>query len=113
MSNKLITDDMLEAAIQYLATSSPHIAASRANRLRAEHKRKRTRAKLILQSLEKSATMREAWAEAHDIYAEACEDEAKAVEDDEFHRNERNKADVLIEAWRTENANHRAGSNFR
>lgn len=111
--SRLITDEMLEAAISYLANASEHIAASRANRLRAEHRRKRTRAKLILQSEERSATMREAWAEAHDIYAEVCEEEAKAVEHDEFHRNERNKADVIIEAWRTENANQRAGNSFK
>ena len=111
--NRLVTDDMLEAAIQYLAKSSELIAASRANRLRAEHKRKRTRAQLIMQSMERSATMREAWAEAHELYQEACEAEAKAVEHDEYHRNERNKADVIIEAWRSENANSRAGSNFR
>lgn len=110
---RLVTDDMLEAAIQYLAKSSELIAAARANRLRAEHKRKRLRAKLILQSEERSATMREAWAEASEPYAQVCEEEALAVEADEFHRNERNKADVIIEAWRTENANHRAGSNFR
>lgn len=111
--SRLVTDDMLEAAIQYLAKSSELIAASRANRLRAEHKRKRTRAQLIMQAQERSATLREAWAESHEIYATACEEEAKAVEHDEFHRNERNKADVIIEAWRTENANHRAGNNFR
>jgi hypothetical protein len=57
--------------------------------------------------------MREAWAEAHDLYAEVCEAEALAVEADEFHRNERNKADSIIEAWRTESASQRAGSNFR
>jgi len=111
--SRLVTDDMMEAAIQYLAKSSELIAASRANRLRAEHRRKRLRAKLILQSEERSATMREAWAEAHDLYAEACEEEAKAVEHDEFHRNERNKADTIIAAWQTEGANNRAGSNFR
>lgn len=109
----LITDDMIEAAIQYLAKSSELIAASRANRLRAEHKRKRTRAQLMMQSVERSATMREAWAESHEIYAAACEEEAKAVEHDEFHRNERNKADTIIAAWQTEGANNRAGSNFR
>lgn len=111
--SRLVTDDMIEVAIQYLATASQMTAAARANRIRAEHKRKRTRAMLILQSEERSATMREAWAEAHDLYAEACEAEALAAETDEFHRNERNKADSIIEAWRTESASQRAGSNFR
>ena len=109
----LVTDDMIEVAIQYLATASQITAAARANRIRAEHKRKRTRAMLIMQANERSATLREAWAEAHDLYAEACENEALAVEADEFQRNERNKADAIIEAWRTESASNRAGSNFR
>lgn len=111
--SRLVTDDMIEAAIQYLAQSSDLIAASRANRLRTEYKRKRMRAMLILQSIERSATMREAWAESQPAYAEACEEEVKAVEHDEFHRNERNKADTIIAAWQTEGANQRAGSNFK
>lgn len=110
---KLVTDDMIEAAIQYLAVSSDIIAASRGMRLRAEYNRKRVRAKLILQSAQTSATMREAWAEAHNDYEGACEAEAIAVEKDEYHRNERNKADVIIEVWRTQSATHRAGINFK
>lgn len=111
--SKLITDEMLEAALDYLATASDHIASARASRLRAEFKRKRVRAKLILQSNQPNALMREAWAEAHEVYYEACEEEAKAVEADEKAREERNKANTIIEAWRTENANRRAGDQFR
>lgn len=110
---RLITDEMIEVALEYLATSSQEIAAARANRLRAEFKRKRVRAKLILQSNQGSAIAREAWAEAHELYHEACEEEAKAVEADEYARSERNKADTIIESWRTECANGRAGQNFR
>lgn len=110
---RLITDEMLEVALEYLATSSEQIAAARANRLRAEFKRKRIRAKLILQSNQPSAVAREAWAEAHELYHEACEEEVKAVEADELSRSERNKAETIIEAWRTENANQRAGQQFR
>jgi hypothetical protein len=110
---RLVTDDMVEAALNYLATASDHIAAARANRLRAEFKRKRVRAKLILESNQPSAIMREAWAEAHEVYFEACEAEVKATEIDEKAREERNKAGVVIEAWRTENANRRTGGDFR
>lgn len=113
MSRRLVTDEMMEEALNYLATSSEHIAAARANRIRAEFKRKRIRAKLILESNQPSAIAREAWAEAHQLYHEACEEEAKSVEADEYARAERNKADAILEAWRTENANHRAGQNFR
>ena len=110
---RLITDEMMEAALDYLATASDHIAAARAARLRAEFKRKRVRAKLIFQSNQPSALMREAWAEAHEVYFEACEEEVKATEADEKAREERNKANTIIEAWRTENANRRSGEHFR
>lgn len=110
---RLVTDEMMEEALRYLASSSDHIAAARAMRLRAEFKRKRVRAKLILESNQPSAITREAWAEAHPVYHEACEEEVRAVEADEHARAERNKAETIIEAWRTENANQRAGSQFR
>ena len=38
---------------------------------------------------------------------------AKAVEVDEFHRAKRNQCDTVIEAWRTEQASHRAGNKFQ
>lgn len=113
MTRRLVTDEMMEEALQYLATSSDHVAAARANRLRAEFKRKRVRAKLILESNQPSAIMREAWAEAHQLYFEACEEEVKATEADEFARSMRNKAETIIETFRTEEATHRAGSSFR
>ena len=110
---RLVTDTMVEEALNYLATSSDHIAAARAMRLRAEFKRKRVRAKLILESNQSSATAREAWAEAHSVYYEACEEEVRAVEEDERARADRNRADTILEVYRTEEATHRAGQNFR
>ena len=111
--SRLVTDEMVEEALNYLALSSAQIASARANRIRAEFKRKRIRAKLILESNQPSATTREAWAEAHPLYHEACEEEVKAVEIDEYARAERNKADTIIETFRTEEATRRAGSGFK
>lgn len=111
--SRLVTDEMVEEALNYLATSSNHIAAARAMRLRAEFKRRRVRAKLILESNQPSATAREAWAEAHSLYHEACEEEVRAVEADEHARAERNKADTIIETYRTEEATRRSGSSLR
>ena len=110
---RLVTDEMVEEALNYLSTSSDHIAAARAMRLRAEFKRKRVRAKLILESNQPSAVAREAWAEAHPLYHEACEEEVRAVEADEHARAERNKAETIIETYRTEEATRRAGSSLR
>ncbi len=111
--SRLVTDEMMEEALNYLATSSEIIASARAQRLRAEFKRKRVRAKLILESNQSSAIAREAWAEAHALYHEACEEEVRAVEADELARADRNKADTIIETYRTEEATRRAGQSFR
>jgi hypothetical protein len=109
----LISDQWIEEALEYLATSTDQIASARAQRVRAEFNRKQIRAALMLKSLESSAAMREAWAESHSDYKEACEQEAQAVEADEWHRSQRNKCDTIIEAWRTEQASQRAGSKFQ
>jgi len=110
---KFITDEMMEEALTFLATSSEQLAEARANRVRAEHARKRIRANLILQSEEKSAVMREAWADSHKLYADAVEAEIQTICLDEYFRAERNRCDSIIEAWRSEQANARAGSSFK
>lgn len=110
---RLITDEMIEDALRTLATTAEKTAAARAARLRAEFRRKQVRASLILASEHKTAELRAAEAESHPHYLQACEDESRALEIDEKLRAERNDAAILIEAWRTEKASNRAGSNFR
>jgi len=112
-TSKLIEDVWVEDALQYLATSTDQTASARANRVRAEFTRKRTKANLILRSPESSVAMRDAWAEAHGDYKEACDQEVAAIEADEWHRAQRNKCDTIIEAWRSEQANQRAGNKFQ
>jgi hypothetical protein len=109
----MISDDKLEAALRYLADTDEQAAGARAQRLRAEFARERLRARLTLESNETSDTKRRAWAECQPAYAEACEYAAATVGDDEFLRNKRNTANVIVEAWRSENANRRAGSSFK
>jgi hypothetical protein len=109
----MISDDKLEAALSYLAETDCEAAGARAQRLRAEFARERIRARLTLESGEGSDTRRRAWAETQPEYAVACETEVQAVQDDEFFRNKRNTANVIVEAWRSENANRRAGSSFK
>jgi hypothetical protein len=109
----MISDEKLEAALRYLSETDEQAAGARAQRLRAEFARERLRAKLTLESNETSDTKRRAWAECQPAYAEACEYEAQTVGDDEFLRNKRNTANVIVEAWRSENANRRAGSSFK
>jgi hypothetical protein len=110
---KFVTDDMMEEALTFLATHSALGAEARSDRFKAEHARKRIRANLILTSNEKTSAMKEAWAEQHELYAEAVDNEAEAIRNDEYYRAERNRADAIIEAWRSEQANQRAGNNFK
>ena len=83
-------------------------------RERLDFERKRIRAKYILNAVHlSSASAREAYAETSDEYKDACERYCKAIEADEAMRSKRNTCVVLIEAWRTQNANERAGNQFR
>ena len=109
----LVTDDMVSAALNYLSTSTMDSAKAKADRVMAEHNRKRVRAQLILDSEQTTAGLREADAEASQWYLEACQQERDAVERDEYHRAARIKADAIIEAWRTESANVRIAEKVR
>jgi len=110
---KFITDQMMEEALDFLAMSSENLAQARANRVRAEHARKRVRANLILNSMEKSVVLREADAETDQRDAEAVDAECEMIRLDEYYRAARNRCDAIIEAWRSEQANARAGSKFQ
>lgn len=109
----LVTDDMVSAALEYLSRSTVDSSKAKADRVMAEHNRKRVRAMMILDSDQTTATLREADAEASQAYYEACQAEREAVERDEYHRAARIKADAIISAWQTENANNRAAERVR
>ena len=111
--NRLVSDDAVSEALNHLATSSRDAAAARGMVCRLEFKRKAVRARLTLESNQPTVSAREAAAEASAEYAAACEAEAEAVEADELFRLERNRADTVIRCWQTENANNRAGRDFK
>lgn len=103
----LISDNLVQAAFDWLRENAAPSAAAKAARIRAEHNTKRVKAKQFLEA-SGSVAERDATAIASDEYLEAVDGEASAVEADEFHRNQRNKAEAIIEAWRTEQASMRA-----
>lgn len=109
----LVTDDMVSAALRYLAENTMATAEAKAARVMSEHSRKTERARLFLAAPDGSIAFKEAWAEAHEDYIAACRLEAEATKVDEYHRAARVKADAIIEAWRTENANIRAAEKVR
>lgn len=103
----LISEQTIEAAFDWLKINSGPAAAAKAERIRAEYNTKQTKGRLYLQSEESSVAARDAWALNHPDFAAAVEREAQAVEADEFHRNQRSKAEAIIDAWRTQSSNER------
>lgn len=104
----LITEKMVHVAFDYLHDAADAAAMAKHNRILAEHRRKKILAELMLEADKRTADMRKAWAESHPVYWEACKEEAEAVRADEWHRMQKAKAEAVIDAWRTENANQRS-----
>lgn len=111
MSN-FISDDMVSAALDFLAQDPHPIATARGDVTRAETKVKEVRARIFL-SAEGPVEGRKAMAECNDSYLEACERLAQANEDLEAARSKVNWAATAIEVWRTANANARAAERIR
>lgn len=103
---RLVTEKMVREAFDWLDENASDAAQAKAERIRAEHGVKKARAKAFLDA---SGTVaeREAKAIASAAYNEAAEREVQAVGRDEWHRNQRNKCEAIIEAWRTECSNLR------
>jgi hypothetical protein len=101
------SEELVHNAVDYLVTQSDAAALAKGNQVRADYHRKRIRAQLILSAPHNSHGMREAWAEAHDDYEEVCKKLAKCEEEVERHRNNRSRAEVVCEMWRTQSASLR------
>lgn len=104
----LITDKAVQAAFDYLNEAADAAAKARADRILAEHKRKKVLAELLLEQKEGSADRRKAAAEAHPDYWSVCQEEANAVRADTWHGHQKARAMAIIEAWRTEQSNIRS-----
>lgn len=109
---RLIPTEAVDGAFSWLLSSSDKIASARANVIRAEYKVKRVYSRLY-KAAEGSIESRKAWAIDHDEYAEAIEMLAQAEEAWEYAKDQRHKAEIIIEAWRTEQASRRAVDRMR
>ncbi len=104
----LITDQMVQAAFDYLHEAADAAAKARADKILTEHRRKKVLAEIMLDADMKTADLRKAFAESHEDYWQACQDEANAVRADTWHSHQKARAMAVIEAWRTEQSNQRA-----
>lgn len=108
----VLTDDVVQMAFDYLKNGSEEIALARANVIRAEYAAKRVFSRLFKKS-DGSVDMRKATATDHEDYAKAMEHLALAEETWERVRDQRNRAELILEAWRTAEASDRSVRNFR
>lgn len=101
-----ITDEAVNHALERLQTSAPKIGFAKAEAFRTEKMTKHIRA-LEMKRHDLGVTAQEREAEASEAYARALEKAAVAAGEFEKLKSEREADVMLIEAWRSMNANNR------
>lgn len=104
----MISDNEIQAALDYLRDNAKRAAQARANRAYVEEYRKSLKAMLMKKSDAKSVAAQEVEAYAHVDYLAHLEAIKEAVFEDEFHRFRLSAAATKIDAWRTSCSNRRA-----
>lgn len=108
----IVSEQNIHDALAYLAIDPHPIALARKDVTDAENKAKETYATLFL-GASGSVDARRQTAESSSTYVQAKDIEATAILDLERHRARVKAAEMLIEVWRTENANIRAAERVR
>lgn len=105
----MISDEKLQKALHYLATTDETCAMARGLMVGLE-KQEKTILGVEYGSATGTVGDRDAAARTSDQYREWREKYETAVVDYEILRNKRNTASVIVEVWRSENANRRSGN---
>lgn len=106
----LIEDKQVHVAFDYLNGAADAAAKARMNRFLAERNRKTVWSNLYNESNAPTVEDRKNFAESHPEHKAAWEAEGNAIYHDEWHRAQRDRANAIIEAWRTEQANLRGAT---
>jgi hypothetical protein len=106
MPGRLLTEQQVQAAFDVLTSPSADVGAARAMAIRTKFKAEKVWARLYRQA---SGTIdaRKAWATEHEEYEAAMESYAVAEGRWEELKDARNKAELIMEAWRTMSSNER------
>lgn len=107
MRKALLTEEQVQAVFDRLNENGDAVGAARAMQIRAEYKVKKVHARLYRQAPAESIESKKAWVQMQDEYIQACEAHADAEGHWEKLKDERNKGELLFEAWRTIQANDR------
>lgn len=108
----IVSDKNVSDALAYLADDPHPLALARKDVTDAENKAKQAYARAFLDA-DGSVDARKAQAELAPEYVEAKRDEADAILDLERHKSRAKAAEMLLEIWRSENANARAAEKVR
>lgn len=108
----IVSDKNVSDALGYLAIDPHPVAIALKDVTDTENRRKECLARAYLQA-EGSIDARKATAEISSDCIEAKNAEADAILELERHRARSRAADMLLEIWRTENANARAAEKIR
>ena len=108
----IVSEKNISDALAYLAIDPHPLALARKYVVDAENESKQAFAQAFL-SAEGSVDARKAKAEIDRDYECAKLSEAEAILDLERHRARSRAAEMLIEVWRSENANVRAAERVR
>jgi len=106
LSDKAITIDRMEGAMEFLAESDESFAILKTDLLRAELLAKRVRARVFVTG-EGSVEMRKAHAEGHGDVIEADDTLIEATLNFERLKAQRSRAELVIDVWRTCEASRR------
>lgn len=109
----IISDERAEKALRYLVEDVDASAAARADRHAVEKYRESLKARLMKECGAESAAAQEREALAHPDYLQHLEAIKHAVFLDEKHRFKREVEMLVIEMWRTEQANARSAEKVR
>lgn len=102
----MITDPLVERAVNYLHSSCEQAAKARAERLYLDDFTKHLKAKLA-RSFEGSNANQIMQAEASQEYLTHLQALKIAIENDELFRHKIHAADTVIDVWRSEQASER------
>lgn len=109
----IVSENNVSTALHYLS-ADPHPVAEARHQLEvAETNTKTVYSRLILSSKQPSVATKEAEAFQDEDYLQAKEAECSAVLELERHKARVKAAEMLLDIWRTENANARAAERIR
>lgn len=103
-----ITDEQVEAALNYLRTNARPAAQAKANRIYMIEFRKVVKSQQMRLNMDKPLQAQEREAYASQEYRDQLEAMKAAIEADEFNTWGMVAAQATLDAWRTQNANKRA-----